>query len=245
MMIFSWQNIDALGFQYVVSLFNGVVNRNLICAFTDLSFSVEHEAAAECVDFIIEGARGVRLSTLDALLRIVVNVFPLWFVVFDVIRFETSNSDLSNFFVCIVIETTKKISSMVDSGKWCTFSWSWLPIINWHFDDGYIETFSLLHSLDVSLETSSQFFNEFVSRDVIGRLSNEKFWAIIIFVRAWIDHLNIILNSAFVQLSIVQLMNGVSEIPFWIRARLELRNSALVVNIWNCSSGIHLLWRET
>lgn len=91
-MIFSWQYIDSLCFQYIVSFFDCVINCDLVRAFSHLSLSVKHETATESVDFIIEWARGVRLSTLDALLRIVLNIFPFWFVVLDVVRFETSHS---------------------------------------------------------------------------------------------------------------------------------------------------------
>lgn len=133
---------------------------------------------------------------------------------------------------------------MIDCCERSAFSWSWLPSMDWHFYDGYIETFSFLHSLYVSLETSRQLFDQFISRDIISRLSDEKFWTIIILVRTWTNQLDVILNSALVESSGIHFLNCISEITLWVWARLKLRNCAFVVNFWHRSCRVHLLWRK-
>jgi len=181
--IFSWQDIDTFSFQYIISLLNCVVNSNLVRALTDLSLSVEHETSAECINLVIEWARCVGLSPLDALLGIVIYVFPLWFVIFDVVRFKASDSQLRNFFISIVIESSHQICSMVHGSQRRAFSRSWLPVIDWHFNNSYIETFSFLHSLNVCLKTSCKLLYQLVSWNIISWLSDEKLWTIVILIR--------------------------------------------------------------
>lgn len=59
MMVFSWKDIDSFSFQYIISFFNGVVNSDLVGAFSDLSLSIKHETTTESVNLIIKWAGGV------------------------------------------------------------------------------------------------------------------------------------------------------------------------------------------
>jgi hypothetical protein len=65
--VLSGQDIETLCLQDGVPLLNGVINGDLVSAFTHLAFAVEHETATKSIDFVVIGARSMALTTLDAL----------------------------------------------------------------------------------------------------------------------------------------------------------------------------------
>lgn len=182
MMIFSWDDVEALGLHDRVFFVDGVINGYLICAFPHLALSVEHEAASERVNFAIICTRSVTLSPLDLLDAVVLDVLPFGLSVLDVVAHEASQIELGYLTVGIEVEATEQIGPVVNTGQSGTFSGSRLPVENRHFYNGYIKAFPLLHSLDVGLKTTSQFFNQLVSGNIVGWLCDEKFWALIILV---------------------------------------------------------------
>lgn len=99
------------------------------------------------------------LPSLDLLNAMVLDVLPFRLGVLDVVAHEASQIELGYLSVGIEVETSKQIGPIVYAGQRSTFSGSRLPVENWHFYNGYIKAFPLLHSLNIGLKTASQFFN--------------------------------------------------------------------------------------
>ena len=56
LVVFSWQDVDSFGSDHIVSFFYCVEIGHLVGAFTNLSFSVEHEATTEGENLIVKRA---------------------------------------------------------------------------------------------------------------------------------------------------------------------------------------------
>ena len=111
---------------------------------------------------------------------------------------------------------------MIDSRKCCTLPWSWAPSTYWHFDNSYIKAFSLLHPLDIGLKSPSKPLDQLVPWNIICWLSNEQFWPIIILIRRWLNHLDILSEPGFTELSLVQLFYCRFEVGFRVWRWLEV-----------------------
>ena len=215
-MILPCHHVYTLGFLYVVLMINSIIHNNLVGALPNLSFPVEHETATKRVNLILKSTWCMPTSSIDGLSSIVIHVFPLGFVVFNFFVIKTLDFELGNFFVCFIIETAKKITSIVHVVEAWAFSWSWLPTVNRKFNDCYIKTIPLLHSLDVGLQSSRQLFNKFISGDVISGLGNEKLWAIFFIAWAWFDYFVQRLYSITFKFSWVEIVTLFLKIFFFI-----------------------------
>lgn len=247
-MIFPWNNVKPFGFHDWVFFVDGVINGYLICAFSNLSLSVKHEASSEWVNFTIIRTRSVTLSSLDLLNTVVLDILPFGLSVFDIVAHETSQIELCYLSVGIEVETSKQICPIVNTSQSCTFPWSRLPVENWHFYNGYIKAFPLLHSLNVGLETPCQFFNELVSGDIISWLSDEKFRSFIILVTWRLNYFDVVLGPIAIQFSLIESLNSLFEGMFWIHmwSLAFLRRDGTLVIVIDSSLCLTVIlnWRE-
>ena len=237
MVIFPWDNVKAFGFHDCVFFIDGVINGYLICAFSNLALPIKHEAASKRVYFAIVGTRGVTLSSLDLLNAMVLDILPFRLSILDIVAHEASQIELCDLSVGIEVETSKQIGPIVNASQRCTFSGSRLPVENRHFHNGYIKALPLLHSLNIGLETASQFFNQLVSGNIISWLSDEKFRAFIILVTRWLNYFDIVLGPIAVQFSLIEglngLLKGVLRINRWSLSLL--RGDGALVIVVDCS----------
>lgn len=247
-MIFPWNNVKAFGFHDGVFFIDGVVNGYLISALSNLALPIKHKASTKWIYFAVIGARSMTLSSLNLLSTVILDVLPFRLCVLDIVAHQASQIKLCYLSIGIEVQTSKQIGPVINAGQGSTFSGSRLPVKNWHFYNGYIKTLPLLHSLNIGLETTSQFFNELVSRNIISWLSNEKFRAFIILVTWGLNNFDIVLGPVSIQFSLIKSLNGMLErvlgIHSWSLSLLR-GDSALVivVNVSMCFTSI-LNWRE-
>lgn len=105
------------------------------------------------------------LATLYRLSASVGNAFPDNLVTVDLAT--------DDFAARIVIESTHKIHVVADTGKCGALTRSWLPLtLEW---DANLEAeaLTLLHPLDVVLETTHQFVDKLILGNVIMRVRSE------------------------------------------------------------------------
>lgn len=169
-MIFSLLNGDTFGFQHIESLFYCVVYQNLGGTFSELSLSVKHEAASKNIDLIHMGTRTVSASTGYFVVGLILDICPLVIVIMKL--------ELSNFFIGVVVETTKKVAAAIAEGEGGVLSGCWVPVLNRNRQHFSVEGLLLLHTLDIGLETSSQLLSQLVVRNIITRNSSEQLWSI-------------------------------------------------------------------
>jgi hypothetical protein len=231
-MVFSRENIQSLCLQDCVLFLDCVIHSYLVGALTHLPLPIEHEAPSECVDLIIIRARAVALSALNILDLVIRNIFPFGLGFFDVLRFQSSYPEHGNLLIGIVIQASKQIGPMVNGGEGGALSGGGAPAIVGHLDNRYVKTFSLLHPLHVRLQPPRKSLHQLVPGDVVGGLSDEKLRAIIILVRAWIDHLDVLHHSVPIQFPFIQLFDSLFEVFLSIDrwSKVEVRNCTLVVD---------------
>lgn len=146
-----------------------------VSALTHLSLLIEHEAASESIDLVIEAHWGVTLTPLNSLSARVWDSFPDYLVSIDL--------GLNDFFACIVVETTHKVHLVIHCSQSGTLSRSWHPFwVKWYFNIDS-EAFTFLHTLDVWLKTTYKLINKFVPWNVLCGVNMELF---VLFFVAWL-----------------------------------------------------------
>ena len=130
----------------------------LACALSNLTLLVEHEASTENIDPAIKSDWGVTLASLHSFRASVRDPFP------D----NLSSIDLGtqNFFACVKVEASDQIHIIAHGSEGGALSGSWLPFWFEGHSDRYSEVLTFLHPLNVRLQTTNEFFNQLVSRDV-------------------------------------------------------------------------------
>lgn len=108
----------------------------------------------------------VALSALDYLLRFELGVSPAHRV--------RINLGLHYLFNRLVTHPTNHVQGVLVVCQRCTLSWCRSPSFAFRLKT-YMnsETFSLLHTLDVRLQTTSQLLHKFVARDVLSWTGRE------------------------------------------------------------------------
>ena len=126
----------------------------MICALTHLSLPVEHETASKNVDLIHKIYCCVTLSSLNSFCAVVSHSIPV-----DAV---SNDFTLDYIFACVKVESTYHVQSVTASGKSRTFSRCRHPFGIYHISYINSEALSLLHPLDVILETPDKFISELV-----------------------------------------------------------------------------------
>lgn len=117
--IFAGAHRVAFGFYDFHTTLVDVVLEQLVGALAELSFTVEHEAASECVDFVIVADRGVALAALDVLSACVGHALPDHVVPRD--------SALNHLLAGIVVDSTNQEHLIVANSEGGALPWSWKP----------------------------------------------------------------------------------------------------------------------
>ena len=106
-------------------------------------------------------------------------------------------------------------------------------------DDRHEKALSLLHSLNVGLQTARQLLDELVPWDVIGRLRNEQLWAIILIVRCRVDYLDGWHCARFLQLASIDLHHGVMEYLLRVILHKDRTRTVVAARRWQMAGLAH------
>jgi len=110
--VFTREDINALGLRHDVGVLDRIIYKNLVSALPNLSLPIEHEAASKRINLIIEGNRGVALSSLELLSALILHVAPLWFVVFHVLYFEAFDLQERDLPVGVEVQAAGQVGSV-------------------------------------------------------------------------------------------------------------------------------------
>ena len=180
--------VDSFGWYGVVSVVDRVVDQHLVSALSGLSLHVVHVTPAEYYHFGVVGHAAVSVSTLDAVCRAEIQILP--------VRSVGARHKTRNFVIAFMILTTDQVAVIIYTAQSWVLPGSWNPALCANRTDLCVEWLSLLHSLDVGLETTSQALCEFVSRDIVWRCRFELLRLIVIVSILWFQNLNIRLLSS-------------------------------------------------
>lgn len=151
-MIFSYADWYAFCFQNVDRLAIAVILHYLVCTFSYLPLSVEHEAATEHNDLALVLDGWMTLSALNNLLGTEGSLFPgNWIAHYLCFRYV---------FYWLIIHSSNHVHRLSDLSESRAFTrWRHPRLANWLSSYFSSETLSLLHSLNVALKTSCKFFS--------------------------------------------------------------------------------------
>lgn len=165
-MVFSCPNRDTFCFENVDHRVVAVVLNNLICALSNLSLSVELEAAAKHDNLALVLDCWVALSPLNHLLWVEWHFLPR-----DGITHNLCSRYILNRLVVHSANHEHRLSTL---GYCCALAGWRHPCFACRLSsDFYSEAFSLLHSLHVTLNASRQLFCELVSGNVFRWVGSE------------------------------------------------------------------------
>lgn len=138
-----------------------IILQNLVGALAQLSLTVELEASAENIQFLIVTDRCVALAALNLLLWREIHFFPL-----DIVTHNSSFYDLLDW---LLVHASNHVATIPGWGHSSRLTWWWDPLLTWRLDmDLSPEPFSFLHPLDEWLNTSCKFLSQFISGDVVS-----------------------------------------------------------------------------
>ena len=154
----------------------GVKLEKLVSTFSDLTLWIEHEAATENIYLIVKGRSAMTLPAFNSLRASIRASLP---------------NDLASVDLCaydilarLKVKTTYHVHVVSDGCQCGTFSRCWLPLrVKW-LADRDTEVFSLLHPLNVWLQATHQFIDEFVTGNVLRRISLK---LLRIFIITWLS----------------------------------------------------------
>jgi len=157
---------DAFALDDLNFSFGTVEFEDLVCAFTHLSFRVEHETATENVHLALIQNSWVALTTLNLLKRWVGSALPDDLV--------TENLGFHNFLDSVRTHATDHESFEIVGSKRGAFTRhggpSFALLLRTNFNTN---TFTLLHALHISLNTTSQLLSQFIPWNILSRVGSE------------------------------------------------------------------------
>ena len=153
-MVLTWQDVETLRLEHLVSVVMGVIDGYLVGALAHLTLLVEHEAAAEAVDLVLECARSVTAATLHNVVAAQRLIRPLWKQLVDVLILHAGHAELGYLAVGVIVETTKQIRLVVHCRERCALTRCRLPTRHGQPNDADVVRLTLLHALHESLQTS-------------------------------------------------------------------------------------------
>ena len=89
LMVLPGQDVDSFGSNDIVSFLYSIKIGYLVGTFTNLTFSVKHEAATKGVYLFVKWTWSMSASPLDCFVLAEVNILPVWFTMFNVIKLKT------------------------------------------------------------------------------------------------------------------------------------------------------------
>ena len=150
----------------------------------------------------------------DLVIRVVWNVGPLGLAV-------AGEPELGDLLVALMVEASGQVHSAVAVSQSRVLSRRWDPVLVGHDGQLRVEGLSLLHSLDVGLQTSGQLLGELVSWDVVTGVGNEELWCVIIVIANCLHDLEVRLLPGPVKFSVVNLGQSIFELLVHARIVVE------------------------
>jgi len=168
--IASWNHVYSLRWNRIVCVLECIVNQDLICTLPWLSLHIVHEATSEQVDLTSIRDASMSVTTLNAFYGLEFKILPIGPI--------GTRRQHGNFIVTLMILSTNQVAIIVNGANGRVLTRCRRPTFT--TDSLYlrIERLSLLHSLYISLQATSQALSELIPWDVIWRRGLELLWFI-------------------------------------------------------------------
>ena len=118
---------------------------------------------------------------------------------------------LSNFFVRIVVKASNQVAAPVAEGQSRVLARSRNPILMGRGCQLSVEGFSLLHALDIGLQTSGQLLCQLVPWNVVTWIGSEQLRAIAVVLLWRVNVLQFKLMPNLLELSLIQFPERIVE----------------------------------
>ena len=154
-----WNHVYSLRHNWIVCILECIVYQDLICALPGLSLHIVHVTAAKDNNLVSICDAWVPVTSLYAFHGVELEILPLGLVL--------TRHQPGNFVVALMILATNQIAIIVHCTNSRIFTRRRRPpfaVYELYFS---VERLSLLHSLYVGLQATSEAFRQLIPRDVI------------------------------------------------------------------------------